>query len=107
MIFSIITVLKMAFSKFSRNKQISRRSRRKYKRRYRVGKITRNPFLNFLRYYRRVNRGRPVRKIVKEGAQMWKAMTERERSPYKNMAKKAPIRKKTNENNEKYRKIVK
>jgi len=65
------------------------------KKRPKLGKITRNPFFNFLRYFRKASRGLPMAQVTKNAAKQWRTMTERDRSPYHNMARKAPpLRKK-------------
>lgn len=69
-------------------------SRRK-KARAKLGKITRNPFLNFLRYFRKTSGGLPMAQVTKNAGKQWRTMTERDRSPYRNMARKAPLRKKS------------
>ncbi|ENN80001.1 hypothetical protein D910_11053 [Dendroctonus ponderosae] len=41
---------------------------------------------------RKSTRGIPVTEIAKTAGKLWKMMSERDRSPYINMARKAPIR---------------
>ncbi|XP_030757182.1 protamine-like isoform X2 [Sitophilus oryzae] len=60
------------------------------KSRSKKGKITRNPFLNFLRDFRKNNKGLKVTQLTKIGAKVWRNMNKREKSPYYRMAKEAP-----------------
>lgn len=58
------------------------------------GKVHRNPFLNFLRDFRKSHKNKiDVVEITKRAAQLWRIMNERERSPYINMSRLAPKRK--------------
>lgn len=57
------------------------------------GKVYRNPFLNFLRDFRKSHKHKlDVMEITKRAAQLWRIMNERERSPYINMSRQAPKR---------------
>lgn len=60
-------------------------------------KFFRNPFLNFLRDFRKSHKNRlDMVEITRRGAQLWRLMNTREKSPYINQTKKAPkIRKKS------------
>lgn len=56
-----------------------------------TGKVYRNPFLNFLRDFRKSHKNKlDVVEITKRAAQLWRIMNERERSPYINMSRQAP-----------------
>lgn len=56
-----------------------------------AGKVYRNPFLNFLRDFRKSHKNKlDVVEITKRAAQLWRIMNERERSPYINMSRQAP-----------------
>lgn len=60
------------------------------------GKLTRNPFLNFLRDFRKSNRHKyDVCELTKRGARLWRGMTDKEKSPYVNLSKRAPKYKRT------------
>lgn len=41
---------------------------------YREGRITRNPFFNFLRQFRKERCGLTILQIASQGAQQWRAM---------------------------------
>lgn len=50
---------------------------------YREGKITNNPFLNFLRQYRKTHCGLSIIQIAKKGAQEWRCMSDKQKSMFK------------------------
>nr|CAH7760712.1 unnamed protein product [Callosobruchus chinensis] len=56
---------------------------------YKAGKISVNPFLNFVRDVRKISTGISVCKIVRKAARLWRRMNDEEKQPYKQMAKKA------------------
>ncbi|GLV39484.1 hypothetical protein CBL_09629 [Carabus blaptoides fortunei] len=60
---------------------------------YRPGKITRNPFLNFLREYRKQCCSDSILQVAIDGAKEWNNMTAAEREPYIQQAMCAPKRK--------------
>ncbi|GJQ73197.1 hypothetical protein Trydic_g13580 [Trypoxylus dichotomus] len=57
---------------------------------HKEGPITRNPFFNFLRDYRKKHCGWTVVQIAREGAKEWRRMSEQQKQQYKNSACKAP-----------------
>ncbi|KAJ8943237.1 hypothetical protein NQ318_009928 [Aromia moschata] len=59
---------------------------------FRSGRITRNPFLNFMRDFRKSNNGLKLTELTKRGAELWRKMNERQKSPYCQLAKQAPRR---------------
>ncbi|XP_057669286.1 protamine-like [Diorhabda carinulata] len=59
---------------------------------YRKGKITRNPFLNFLREVRKNSHGMNVIDIVVKGANLWRKMDPKDKKVYQEQAKSAPYR---------------
>ncbi|KAJ3657385.1 hypothetical protein Zmor_009193 [Zophobas morio] len=54
--------------------------------------IYRNPFLNFLQEYRKKNVGVSGRELIQNAGELWRKMTDAEKAPYYEMAKKAPRR---------------
>ncbi|XP_044255101.1 HMG1/2-like protein [Tribolium madens] len=58
------------------------------------GKTTRNPFLNFVQEFRKNNRGIPAQEQVARAAEAWRKMSDNEKAPYYEMAKRAPKRRK-------------
>ncbi|EFA02042.1 hypothetical protein TcasGA2_TC007670 [Tribolium castaneum] len=58
------------------------------------GKKTRNPFLNFLQEFRQKNKGMPNREVISRGSEAWRKMSENEKAPYYEMAKRAPKKRK-------------
>lgn len=52
------------------------------------GKLTNNPFLNFLRFFRIRHCGWPARKIAVEGAKVWCKMSKCQRKEFYKMARK-------------------
>ncbi|KAK5642935.1 hypothetical protein RI129_009102 [Pyrocoelia pectoralis] len=54
-----------------------------------AGKISINPFLNFLRQYRMLSKCKLSKEVVREGAAVWRRMTVQEKEPHRNMAKRA------------------
>lgn len=52
----------------------------------------RNPFLNFLRDFRKSDNRSIVRyaEMVKKGSQLWRTMSDREKSPYIHISRQAP-----------------
>ncbi|XP_017784726.1 PREDICTED: protamine-like [Nicrophorus vespilloides] len=62
----------------------------KKKKCHRSGKVTRNPFLNFLRQFRRQHCGWSVVKIAVEGARVWCKMGKHEKEKYRREASCAP-----------------
>lgn len=64
-------------------------SRKKNHSRLRSGRITKNPFLNFLRDMRRNARGLSVTEVASKGAELWRKMDEQQKQPYHQLAKQA------------------
>lgn len=64
--------------------------------RLRVGKITRNPYFNFLRVVRKENFGLTIIEVARLGAEKWRNMSVVEKCPFYMQALFAnrPIRKK-------------
>lgn len=56
----------------------------------RPGKITPNPFFNFLRVFRQKHCSWPVTKIAVEGARIWCRMSKCEKKKYRELACSAP-----------------
>ncbi|CAH0564045.1 unnamed protein product [Brassicogethes aeneus] len=56
------------------------------------GRITKNPYLNFMRDFRRNHGGMNIIDLTKQGAEMWRNMTEKQKAPYFAQAKQAPRR---------------
>ncbi|XP_044758503.1 protamine-like [Coccinella septempunctata] len=65
---------------------------KKKKKRRRKGKITKNPFFNFLRMFRSRHSDWTVPKIAVEGAKCWCAMTEAEKKRFYKQAHRAFLR---------------
>lgn len=59
---------------------------------YSPGIATRNPFLNYLRDYRRTHCGVSVINIAVEGANEWNQMSDDEKYPYIQLAQRTPPR---------------
>ncbi|RZB39675.1 HMG box domain containing protein [Asbolus verrucosus] len=53
----------------------------------------RNPFLNFIREFRKNNTGMKSSEVVSKAAEKWRNMNQSEKSPYCEQAKNAPKRK--------------
>ncbi|CAG9767965.1 unnamed protein product [Ceutorhynchus assimilis] len=62
----------------------------------RPGKITSNPFLNFLRKFRQEHLGWPQKKVAMEGAKLWCSMTLQQRREYYDQACKIRRKRKCN-----------
>ncbi|XP_045478210.1 protamine-like [Harmonia axyridis] len=77
-------------SLFIPSKTCDKKKRKKKK--CKKGKITNNPFFNFLRLFRCKHRDWPVPKIAVEGAKCWCAMTEAEKKRFYRQAHRAFIR---------------
>ncbi|CAG9831277.1 unnamed protein product [Diabrotica balteata] len=60
--------------------------------RYKAGRVTRNPFLNFLRIFRKNAEGMSVKDIAIEGGNIWRKMDKQEKKLYLDQAKLAPYR---------------
>ncbi|KAJ8954266.1 hypothetical protein NQ314_007141 [Rhamnusium bicolor] len=57
------------------------------------GKVSRNPFINFLKDYRKSNKhALNVVELTKRGAQLWRGMNDKEKSPYISLSKQAPVK---------------
>lgn len=65
---------------------------KKQKKRRKKGKVTNNPFFNFLRLFRSRHRDWSVPKIAVEGAKCWCAMTEAEKKKFYRQAHRAFLR---------------
>lgn len=59
------------------------------KRRFKVGKITANPFFNFLRDIRKTATGKSLQELTAQGAALWRRMSHNEKQPYRNLAQQA------------------
>lgn len=59
---------------------------------HREGPVTRNPFLNFMRYKRRTSCAHSIVSMAREAANEWNKMTDMEKCPYVMEAHKAPKR---------------
>lgn len=64
-------------------------SRKKHHSRLRSGRITRNPFLNFLRDMRKNARGLSITQVASKGAELWRKMDEQQKQPYHQLARQA------------------
>lgn len=64
-----------------------------------LGKVTRNPFFNFLRVFRRCNKNMSAKQLAMDGARKWKTMNEEARAKYIVQAFKAPKKYYQNRNN--------
>lgn len=64
-----------------------RRIRKIKKRCYRPGIVTRNPFFNFLRDYRKKVCGKSVIQIAVDGARIWNRMSENQKCIYMQQVK--------------------
>ncbi|XP_050078680.1 protamine-like [Anopheles maculipalpis] len=58
----------------------------------RPGKQTRNPYLNFLRDYRRNNCHLSAVDVVRHGAEEWRRMTDEQKLPYVKIAFYTPLK---------------
>lgn len=56
---------------------------------YRTGKVTNNPFLNFMREVRKSAKGKSIFELTSQSAALWRKMGPKERLPYENLAKQA------------------
>lgn len=63
--------------------------RKKHHSRLRCGRITRNPFLNFLRDIRKNAKGLSITEVASKGAEIWRKMDDRQKQPYLQLAKEA------------------
>lgn len=52
--------------------------------------ISRNPFFNFLSDFRKKNKGLSPQELVYRAGEAWRNMTEAEKAPFREMAKRAP-----------------
>ncbi|XP_050503934.1 protamine-like [Diabrotica virgifera virgifera] len=59
---------------------------------YKPGRITRNPFLNFLRIFRKNAEGMSVKDIAIKGGNLWRKMDQQQKKLYLDQAKLAPYR---------------
>jgi hypothetical protein len=75
-------------SKKSHNKVTKKESTDK------ASKLHRNPFLNFLQEFRKKNLGLTSQEVIQKAAEIWRKMTDSEKAPYCEMAKRAPKRRK-------------
>nr|XP_008197382.1 PREDICTED: protamine [Tribolium castaneum] len=66
------------------------RKRRGSRRSCRPGKVTRNPFFNYLRWFRKKHCGWSAVKVAVEGAKCWCRMSDQQRSKFYREACKAP-----------------
>ncbi|KAK9695047.1 Protamine and protamine like [Popillia japonica] len=57
---------------------------------HKPGPVTRNPFLNFLRDYRKKHCGKTVVQIARDGAKEWRCMSEQQKEQYIKSACLAP-----------------
>lgn len=57
---------------------------------HKQGPVTRNPFFNFLRDYRKKHCGKSVVEIAREGAKEWRSMSEQQKEQYIKSACLAP-----------------
>ncbi|XP_050305129.1 protamine [Anthonomus grandis grandis] len=58
----------------------------------RTGRITRNPFLNFLRDMRKNAQGMSPMELSMKGAEIWRGMTKSQKEPYCQLARQAARR---------------
>lgn len=72
---------------------------------FRPGKITRNPFFNFLRVQRQTNDGHSILDIARQGAIVWQQMTPEQKCPFIAEAHKCPRKKYSKRY--KYRRVIK
>lgn len=56
--------------------------------RMRLGRVTNNAYLNFLRSFRRTHYGLPPQEIIRRGARKWCSLTPEQRKPYYRMARR-------------------
>lgn len=57
-----------------------------------AGRVTRNPFLNFLRDMRKNTQGMSPIQVTRRGAEIWRNMTRAQKEPYCQMARQAERR---------------
>ncbi|ENN77863.1 FACT complex subunit SSRP1 [Dendroctonus ponderosae] len=69
--------------------QINSRSRS----RVREGKVSRNPFINFLAEFRATRKGVKMTELSKQAGREWRNMSKESKSPYLQMAQNAPKKK--------------
>ncbi|GJQ73198.1 hypothetical protein Trydic_g13581 [Trypoxylus dichotomus] len=74
----------------ARNKMTSRKG--SPSKSHRPGRLTRNPFLNFLREYRRTHCNMSMIQIACEGAKEWRSMTDEQKQQYARRSKADPRR---------------
>ncbi|ENN82475.1 hypothetical protein D910_09019 [Dendroctonus ponderosae] len=68
-----------------------------------AGRVTRNPFLNFLRDMRRNTQGMSPIEVTQRGAEIWRNMTRAQKEPYCQMARQAERRPRRNRRRRKHR----
>lgn len=68
-----------------------------------AGRVTRNPFLNFMREFRTAYWGIPAAQVVTLGAKEWKGLSEGQKAKYVQMAKTVPKQAKRRRRREKSR----
>lgn len=56
---------------------------------HRIGRVTRNPFLNFLRDMRKNVQGMSCKQLSSKAAEIWRNMSKIQKEPYRQMARKA------------------
>lgn len=56
---------------------------------FKIGPITRNPFLNFLRDMRKAAHGMSITELASRGAELWRKMNAHQKKPYCELAKQA------------------
>lgn len=56
---------------------------------HRIGRVTRNPFLNFLRDMRKNVQGMSCKQLSLKAAEIWRNMSKIQKEPYRQMARKA------------------
>lgn len=52
----------------------------------------RNPFINFMQEFRKKNAGLTAQEAMQRAAEAWRRMSDAEKAPYQEMARKAPRR---------------
>ncbi|KAF2901920.1 hypothetical protein ILUMI_04265 [Ignelater luminosus] len=72
------------------SQQMVQESKKVPKKRLRVGRITRNPFLNFLREFRMQNDGLGIIASAEAAGAIWRNMTQDKKEPYRKQAENAP-----------------
>ncbi|XP_052131089.1 protamine-like [Frankliniella occidentalis] len=68
----------------------TRRRRRKSLRPPSGFKASRNPFFNFLRHLQAELDGMSAAEVAREGGRRWRLMSDREKEPYRRLARRAP-----------------